>query len=97
MAIFGEENKFLFTTKNAIVLSSALATGKLVEFGSMQTNWFLFTNMQNCRGKRFTSNEEVIAYFAQFDHSKLAEKKLNICAMCMVIMDYYKEGDYVEK
>ena len=75
---------WLFDNNNAPAHSSAIATEKLVELryellphppyspDLAPCNFFLFPNMKKlfC-GKRFTSNEEVIAateaYFSKFD------------------------------
>lgn len=104
--------KVLFHHDNAPAHSSAIATAKLVELrfeilphapyspDLAPFDFFLFPNMKNwLGGKRFSSNEEVIAetndYFDAFDSSyysdgiKRLEYRWNKCIEV--------KGDYVEK
>lgn len=106
------KKKVLFHHDNAPAHSSAIATAKLVELryellphppyspDLAPCDFFLFPNMKKwLGGKRFTSNEEVIAateaYFAEFDKSYFLDglKKLEYrWTKCIEL-----KGDYIEK
>lgn len=106
------KKKVLFHHDNAPAHSSHVATAKLVELGYellphppyspdlAPCDFFLFPNMKKwLGGKRFTSNEEVIAeteaYFAELDKLYYLEglKKLEYrWTKCVEL-----KGDYVEK
>lgn len=106
------KKKVLFHHDNAPAHSSAVATAKLVELryemlphppyspDLAPCDFFLFPNMKKwLGGKRFSSNEEVIAetdaYFSEFEKKYFIEglKKLEYrWAKCIEL-----KGDYVEK
>lgn len=106
------KKKILFHHDNAPAHSSAIATAKLVELryevlphppyspDLAPCDFFLFPNMKKwLGGKRFASNEEVIAeteaYFAEFEKSYYLDglKKLeHRWIKCIEL-----QGDYVEK
>lgn len=106
-----QRKKVLFHHDNAPAHSSRIANAKLVELGYevvphppyspdlAPCDFFLFTNMKTwLGGKRFTSNEEVIAatkaYFAEFPKSYFSEglKKLeHRWEKCIALQGYYVE------
>ena len=96
----------LFHHDNASAYSFAIATAKLIELryellphptyspDLVPCDFFLFPNMKKwLGGKRFTSNEEVIAaieaYFAEFEKPYFLDG--------LKRLEYRWKGDYIEK
>lgn len=106
------KKKILFHHDNAPAHSSAVATAKLVELryeilphppyspDLAPCEFFLFPNMKKwLGGKRFSSNEEVIAeteaYFSEFDKKYFLEGLQKLEHRWMKCIEL--KGDYVEK